>query len=201
MSNSVQSVRGGQGQFGALLRTVLRDKRLLILDYDGTLAYLAIDWQSVRRDLARTAAELGFESTFRPLWPEMTRFRDQMGPEDLPALFRVIARHEAIGVDGQRPRSEIVDNVRRVLHEDPRQAMIFSSNLHETIKAGVRKLRLTSIAAIVGADDVAHWKPEPDGLNLLLERSGVEPESALFIGDSSTDAVAAAAAGVHFLAV
>lgn len=179
----------------------IKSKRLLVLDYDGTLAYLAIDWTSVRRDLAKTALGLGFRSSFRPLWPEMSRFRDEKGDARMPQLFRIIARHEEIGVDGQRPRSEIVSAVREVLLQGHVEAAVFSSNLHETVTTGLGILRLNSISAIVGADDIRHWKPEPEGLLLLLQRARMDPSRALFVGDSQTDGQAAKAAGVDFLSV
>lgn len=47
---------------------------------------------------------------------------------------------------------------------------------------------------------LAQPKPHPEGTLLVLERWGLPPERALFIGDSTTDRDAAQAAGVPFLA-
>jgi phosphoglycolate phosphatase len=190
-----------QGILTDRLRSAAVDKRLLVLDYDGTLAYLAIDWQAVRRDLSRSAALLGFRSQFRPLWDEISRFRDEYGLSEVHQLFRVLARHEEIGVDGQQPRTAVVDAVRALLRHVPLDAAVFSSNLHRTVGTGLSKLRLESISAIVGADDVPHWKPEPHGLQELLTRARVGPDAALFVGDSENDATAAAALGVDFVRV
>jgi phosphoglycolate phosphatase len=55
--------------------------------------------------------------------------------------------------------------------------------------------------AIVGAEDVARHKPEPDALLLALERLGVAPAQAVYVGDHRVDAEAAARAGVPFVAV
>jgi phosphoglycolate phosphatase len=55
--------------------------------------------------------------------------------------------------------------------------------------------------AIVGGEDVARHKPAPDALLLALERLGVEPERALYVGDHRVDAEAASHAGVDFVAV
>ena len=55
--------------------------------------------------------------------------------------------------------------------------------------------------AIVGGEDVARHKPAPDALHLALDRLGVPPERALYVGDHHVDADAAAAAGVPFVAV
>lgn len=54
---------------------------------------------------------------------------------------------------------------------------------------------------VVGLLDVARPKPAPDMLVHCLERLGVEPHQALYVGDSQTDAEAAHAAGIDFVAV
>jgi phosphoglycolate phosphatase len=55
--------------------------------------------------------------------------------------------------------------------------------------------------ALVGAEDVARHKPEPDALLLALARIGVEASRAVYVGDHRVDAEAAARAGVRFVAV
>ena len=54
---------------------------------------------------------------------------------------------------------------------------------------------------IVGGDDVAEPKPDPEGLLIALERLGAPPAQALYVGDSETDGRTAQRAGVHFAAV
>jgi len=186
---------------GTAVRDAAQGKRLLVLDYDGTLAYLAIDWPSVRHDLSNVAGAHGFKSEFRPLWDEIARFRDLRGPEMLPLIFRVLRRHEEIGLDGQRPRADVVEAARFAAADTGAGTVVLSLNLRATVESGLAAVGLRSVSAIVGADDVEHWKPDPEGLNLLLVRAGVEPGQALLVGDSHRDAGAAAAAGVDFFRV
>lgn len=56
------------------------------------------------------------------------------------------------------------------------------------------------VDVIVGIGDAAHAKPAPDPLLLALERLGVAPAHAVFVGDSSMDANCALRAGVRFAA-
>lgn len=180
------------------LKAAVRDKDLLVLDYDGTLAYLDVDWAAVRSDLSETAAGFGFRSAFRPLWGEIGRCAMEK-PESLASLFEVLRGHESRGVESQRPRREVVDAVSAMVVEDSPQLAVFSTNLHETVARGLTRLGLSSIGSIVGADDVNYWKPDPDGLYRLLAASGVSREKALFAGDSERDAQAAQRAGVEFI--
>jgi HAD superfamily hydrolase (TIGR01549 family) len=58
-----------------------------------------------------------------------------------------------------------------------------------------------AIHATTNADDVKVAKPEPDVVKVALERAGVGPAEAIFIGDSVWDMEAAARAGVRSLGV
>jgi HAD superfamily hydrolase (TIGR01509 family) len=48
---------------------------------------------------------------------------------------------------------------------------------------------------VVGGDEVAHPKPDPEGIVVTLARLNVEPEFAAYVGDSPIDLRAATAAG------
>ena len=56
-------------------------------------------------------------------------------------------------------------------------------------------------AAVVGADDVDHRKPDPRHLLDTLARAGGDPARALMVGDSGPDAAAARGAGVPVVLV
>lgn len=58
-----------------------------------------------------------------------------------------------------------------------------------------------AIHATTNADDVETAKPEPGLIEVALQRAGVDPSDALFIGDSVWDMMAAARAHVRAAAV
>mmetsp|Transcript_7278 Transcript_7278/g.15927 ORF Transcript_7278/g.15927 Transcript_7278/m.15927 type:complete len:258 (+) Transcript_7278:144-917(+) len=53
----------------------------------------------------------------------------------------------------------------------------------------------------LGADEVAEAKPRPQGLLRCCEVLNVKPQSCVYIGDSPTDGMAAAAAGMRSIGV
>jgi phosphoglycolate phosphatase len=55
--------------------------------------------------------------------------------------------------------------------------------------------------AVASAYDKVRPKPAPDIVRLCLERAGVAPERAVYVGDSQIDVEAASGAGAHFLGV
>ncbi len=54
---------------------------------------------------------------------------------------------------------------------------------------------------VVGGDEVPRQKPAPDGLLLALERLGVAPAEAAYVGDSPFDMQAARSAGMYAVGV
>lgn len=54
---------------------------------------------------------------------------------------------------------------------------------------------LNFFETVIGGDQVTNYKPHPEGLQRLLEQFEVEPQAALFIGDSPLDVQAGRAAG------
>ena len=55
---------------------------------------------------------------------------------------------------------------------------------------------IDAMAAVVGADEVPDVKPSPLGLLSLCERLGWDPATCVYVGDSPSDGVAAAGAGM-----
>jgi HAD superfamily hydrolase (TIGR01548 family) len=52
---------------------------------------------------------------------------------------------------------------------------------------------------VVAMEDVERLKPDPEGIHFLLD--GINPASALYLGDNLDDALAAESAGVPFLGI
>ncbi|MDT5362457.1 MAG: hypothetical protein QOC69_4219 [Mycobacterium sp.] len=57
------------------------------------------------------------------------------------------------------------------------------------------------LSAVTSSEDVDTAKPEPDIVAVALDRAGVQPSRAVFVGDSVWDAEAAARAGVISIGV
>lgn len=91
--------------------------------------------------------------------------------------------------------------------------------LHALAQAGIRVVLATSapkdeldtltevldsddaLHATTSSDDVGTAKPEPDIVNVALERAGVDASEALFVGDAVWDMKAAGRAGVRAIGV
>lgn len=73
---------------------------------------------------------------------------------------------------------------------------VFTSGVTQAAHIRLRHAGLLDLfEAVIGGDQVTQYKPHPEGLLHLLKQFAVDPEAALFIGDSPLDIQAGRAAG------
>ena len=81
-------------------------------------------------------------------------------------------------------------------------AAIVSQKLRYRVEEVLRREDLLgAFACVLGAEDVPAFKPDPSGLLLVLQRLNVPAGDAIYVGDTTIDAEAAANAGLRFVAV
>lgn len=81
-------------------------------------------------------------------------------------------------------------------------AGIVSTKLGTTIRAIFAYNGMEgAVWPVIGGEDVARAKPDPQGLHTALSQLGLRPEQVLFCGDTVIDARTAKAAGSDFCAV
>ncbi|MGD0122033.1 MAG: HAD family phosphatase [Candidatus Limnocylindrales bacterium] len=78
---------------------------------------------------------------------------------------------------------------------------IATSSLPGQVMASVRSLTLPAEPPIVDGSHVAHAKPAPDLLLAAAAQLGVAPEGCWYVGDSTWDMIASAAAGMTSIGV
>ncbi len=78
---------------------------------------------------------------------------------------------------------------------------IATSSRREQVRASVDALHLARQPTIVDGSHVKHAKPEPDLLLLAASQLKVKPQHTWYVGDSTFDMLAAAAAGMYPVAV
>ncbi len=95
-----------------------------------------------------------------------------------------------------------MDDVLVRLADEGRRLGIVTAKRRATVELAFATVPLGHLfEVIVGGDETERHKPDPQPLELALERLGVSPEDAAYVGDSPFDMRAAKAAGVHAIAV
>lgn len=91
--------------------------------------------------------------------------------------------------------------VLQVLKQAGKKVGIVSTKYRYRIMSSFENAGSFPIDEIVGGEDVNVFKPDPTGLNLMINRLGVSKEEVLYVGDSYIDAETAKNAGVDFAGV
>ena len=130
-----------------------------------------------------------------PLRTQLRHLSDD--PAEIAAMVETYREHNLTNHDAMvRPYDGIVEAV-QVLAARAELGLVTSKLRHGAL-LGLRRAGLEDLFdVVVGADDVAHHKPDPAPVHAALERLGADPDTAVFIGDSPHDMAAGRAAGVR----
>jgi len=170
--------------------------RYLLLDWDGNLAKTLDIWlASLKISLERH----GHFLHDKEIGADFSAFQDRMQHVAIPDLQKII--DEATEIATLRvPDVELYPHVREVLGSlcdiGVRLALVTTS-LHAQIDPLLAKYGLAKcFSAVVCGDDVTQQKPAAEPLETALRLLGGDKKTAVMIGDSEKDIVAATNAGI-----
>ncbi len=178
--------------------------RAVLFDLDGTLLdttnlIIASFEYATRTCLGRpmTEAEI-LPRLGEPLLVTMRELCPEKADELVDAYRRFnLAEHDRLVklVPG------VPDTLQALRNRGLRLAVV-SSKIRHTVEKGLNLFRLaTFFDAVIGLEDCPAHKPDPGPLLEALRRLEVGPASAVMVGDSPADILAARAAGVRSVAV
>jgi phosphoglycolate phosphatase-like HAD superfamily hydrolase len=172
---------------------------VVVLDLDNTLVKLDVDWGGLRERLARMLQAAGVEVADPGIRALMDGGR-LPGMETLRAeMEQVLADAEMAGAGGPR-NVALVEWLERLHAGTP--VSILSLNSRAAVLAALEGHGLGArVTHVVGREDVLRGKPDPEGMRILAERHGVEPDRMLLVGDAETDRLCAERVGAAFLHV
>lgn len=168
--------------------------RLFIFDFDGTLVKtLCVDWQNMKKALCRIMRI--------QYLPEITLAQLIGGAANnqklLTRIFKVIAQYERRGLPRIQWNLPMLHFVQELKHQNKKIA-IFSTNMRATIALALAAQHLQNqFDCVIGKEDVQHYKPHPEGLLMVLEKTGIPSQQACFIGDKNVDRLAGQQAKIH----
>jgi phosphoglycolate phosphatase len=172
--------------------------RLVVLDLDGTVCRLDVDWGALRARLAAIAARAGIlpaghhcgvlaivEAAHRSGHAFVARELEwTLGAAELAGAGRCEVNEALLEWLGREAAAA--------------ELSVLSLNSPAAVERALARAGLgRRMGWVVGRGD-ARPKPDPQGLELLLARHGVDAGDALFVGDSVSDQACASSAGVRF---
>ncbi len=182
--------------------------RLVILDFDGTLAdtqpIIIASIQHALRELGlpeRTDDEcrsiIGLP--LRECFTTLCGIDDDRAEHCADVYRRVF---DELNTDGTVRLFPHVLETLHTLHDRGLQLAICSSRGRPTLEGFVKTFQLESyVGMVVSANDVEHHKPHPEPVQKILSALGVAPEEAVVVGDANYDILMGRAAGCRTVGV
>jgi pyrophosphatase PpaX len=134
-----------------------------------------------------------------PLRTMFGRFMDdESAVEQLIAGYREyqLANHDRL----VRPYDEVASTL-TALHQRGHALAVVTSKAEPLAQRGLAHVGLDGFFdVIVGLESCTRHKPDPEPVHIALERLGIAPDVAAFVGDSPHDMAAGRAAGVTTIA-
>ena len=175
--------------------------RTVLFDVDGTLVdsnLLHVDaWQ---RAFTRCGVEVDSWRIHRAIGQDSALLVEALAGDREPAWVDEVKRLHSEYYGELAPRLRRFDRVPELLATlDGRgiRVVLATSAPEDELRLLLEAIDAdASIHATTSADDVETAKPEPNVIEVALERAGADASEALFVGDSTWDMVAARRAGV-----
>lgn len=182
--------------------------RAVLFDFDGVIAdtenhhiaawqrtLMALGWQ-VPDEVAARSAEVDDRDFLRELFASQG-----IAEGDIEGWVR---KKQALTIqlirDAPRIYPGVIDLVEQIRGRT--RLAIVSGTWRENVEAVLRSSSLKgAFEFVIGKEDVAAVKPDPEAYLLALRRLGVKPGMAVAIEDSPGGVAAAAAAGIPTIAV
>ena len=156
-------------------------------DLDGTLVKLPVDWALLRKHLNQ---EYGVDWFYELEEPRKTEALGFIRKTELESLERPVRINEKLCA--------------KILEESTKgvKQAIFSMNCRETVEKCLENTGIrNAIGFTIALEDVSEYKPNPQGLEKILEHFNEKPSQASYYGDKKLDEQAAKAIGVKFVKV
>jgi phosphoglycolate phosphatase len=174
--------------------------RAVLFDFDGTLAD---SYDAITASVNHVRSTHGLPPlTQVEVRPHVGRGLEKLLERVVPGTDqdRNLALYRAHHVTVMRQHTRLLPGVRDVLTRLKRSGLLIGVCSNKKVAFTRDLLDFLGLApfidTVVGPEDVARQKPAPDMLLAGLDRLGVTPAEALYVGDMTVDVEAARAAGV-----
>jgi pyrophosphatase PpaX len=177
---------------------------VVLFDLDGTV----IDSGAIILASMRHAAKevLGSEPPDKELMaavggPGLEAQMHALAPDRVEELVSVYRAHNEPLHEGLVCCAGM-DDVLAQLKDEGRRLGIVTAKRRLTVELAFAQIPIEHLfETVVGGDETERHKPDPEPLQLALERLGASPEEAAYVGDAPFDVKAAKAAGLFSVAV
>lgn len=163
---------------------------LFVFDFDGTITQpLEIDWPSMKMALLFDLEHYRPEKSH--IADILYKVREVKGVGALSGAFEIIRKYEEGSIEKAQLRNEVIDLI-RTWREKGKKMAVFSVTLKETTEKILEKFQVSDLfEMVVAREDVELYKPDSQGLKIILSELKISINRAIFFGDEKDKDMAA----------
>ncbi len=191
-----------------LYRTVIKMKKAIVFDLDGTLLNTLEDLCDSTNAALRHCGfpERGLEEVRRFVGNGIRKLIERAVPENaaeeqIAECFACFCEHYKHNMENKTAEYSGISDMLKALYEAGYQMAIVTNKADFAAQALCKKLFGDYVKTVVGSVDSRPNKPAPDGVYYALRQMGVPKDEAVFIGDSEVDILTAKNAGIDAVGV
>ena len=181
---------------------------LVIFDFDYTLAdasesiiegfYYAFDYlniKNINKDRIRETIGMSLKDAYKYLLGKFNKTKFEIFYEKFIEFTDTEMIKNTMIYEG-------VEAVLDTLHSNGVRTAILTNKFSQSVEEVLQRDGLIEkVDYIIGSNDLSTSKPNPEGLNKILDKFGIDRDNAVYVGDHCVDAQAAEAANIDFLGV
>jgi phosphoglycolate phosphatase-like HAD superfamily hydrolase len=157
--------------------------KLLILDLDGTLVKLEVDWDGLRESLDEYLKNVGITAIdFKRVDIGLEKVKKKYGRKTFLELIKIVNKFETDGKKHKR-NFKLIDYI----NNSDVKYVIYSMNTRKTIKHFVVKNLKRKPSFIICKENRIECKPSDKDLLGILSRMNLNRKEVLFVGNSIED--------------
>lgn len=196
---------GVLGKLGVFDRFIKKKKPVLLFDFDGTLGDtepLIIESMKHTIKHFRPEVEISREEEISFLGPTLyqifARYLDESQIEEAVNIYR--ENNKELHPKLIKPMPNAVELIKDLKAEGYTLGIV-SSKKKDMVEYGIKLVGLENLfEVIIGYDEVKNHKPSPEGIFNACKELGVDHDNCIYVGDTSTDILAANNAGIYSIA-
>jgi len=176
--------------------------KLVIFDFDDTIGHLTIRWSDVKKELLEWAGKNGAGMDPNLHVVVISNKLSEL-PEGKKIVVETFAKYESLCVrrENYLMFPSMIELMKEINKAGSQMAIATGNNV-KTVSDILQKEKLDSlIDLIVGIDSVRLSKPDPETLEIIIKKLGIEKKDAIFIGNSEYDVMAGERAGIKTIKI
>lgn len=191
-----------------IIKNVPSETKIVIFDFDNTIALLNVDWEKIRNDIKSYLKKINYKHNFQSIGSDLNSIYKEMTVKNNKMNIRkfrkdvndIIKKEELKAVD-----KAIMDpdffKLLKILKSNNIKTAILSDNSEIVIKKILSKISKNTPDYLVGRETSKYFKPDTTGLEQILKKSMRTKNEVLYVGDSKKDADLASRSGINAVLV